>query len=105
MKKFLIICFFGLCLILSGLSLKAGAWLMSYDIEVNYRTLEKELSDTEVEHYNNTILTNKKLKFEEGYQNVRYDKVKETRTKKLFGWETKIDTLESYVKLENCNCN
>lgn len=104
MKKLLVFSFFGLCLCLTVFGMKTGAYLSMNNTEVNYRTLEETLDDTQVEEYNKLKSFEKPLEIREGYSNVLYNEIKETRTKTLFGWDTKVDTLKTYVKLESCNC-
>lgn len=100
MKKFLVFSFFGLCLTLTVFGMRAGEFLSMKNTEVNYRTLEYDLSDTEVEEMNAKKLFERPLEIKEGYYNCLYNEIKETRTKTFFGWGTKVDTLKTYVRLK-----
>lgn len=97
MKKIIIGGYFIGMFLLTFLVVKATATYKSDRVEVKYRQHEKELSDTEIAQLNITPQENKNV--------VQKWKTKETRTKSLFGWETKIDTIEQpstwYV---DCNC-
>lgn len=104
MKKFLIISFFVLSLVVSVFGMRTVASFRMKDSEVNYRKLSRTLTDTEVEDYNKRKMFERPLEIKDGYNNVRYDEVRETRVKTLFGWETKVDTIKTYVSLEDCGC-
>lgn len=104
MKNFLILSFFALFITLSVFAMKAGAMFRLEGTEVNYRTLTHTISDTEVENYNKQKYFTSPLEIREGFKNIRYDEIKETRTRTLTGWETKVDTVKTYVKLEACGC-
>lgn len=97
MKKLIIFGYFASVLLLTLLVVKVTATYASGPIEVKYREHSRELSDTEISQRG--IIPTKGKDVEEKW------KTKETRTKGLFGWETKIDTIEApqtyYV---DCQC-
>ena len=98
MKKILIAGYFVGMLLITYLTAKAVSTYKSDDVEVKFRKHEHELSDSEISQSN--------IVPKEGKNIVTKWETKETRTKKLFGWETKIDTI---VKPEtfyvDCNCH
>lgn len=86
MKKILIMSYFFGMLLLTFLTTKAVALYSSDNVEVKYREFNNELSDTEID--------SKHIMKEHNYRYFERIQTKETRTKKLFGWETKIDTID-----------
>ena len=104
MKKLLITGYFIGMLLLTFLVAKAVGTYKNGDTEIKYRKLSKDISDIEMEEYNRRGTFEKQMEHKGGFEFVRYDEVKETRTKKMFGWETKIDTIKTYVLQESCGC-
>lgn len=86
MKKFIIAGYFVGTILLTYLTVILSATYLSGDVEVKYRDHEHTLSDTEISEYQITPM--------EGKNVVMRWQTKETRTKKLLGWDTKIDTTE-----------
>lgn len=73
--------------------------------EIEFKTLKKKLSDTEIEFYNRSGTFEKQISpAEEGYRNYLMNEVKITRKRNGFGWETKTDTLKTYVSKDKCGC-
>jgi hypothetical protein len=105
MKKLLVPGFFILSILLTAFVTTAVATIKLEDGEVEFTTLSHTLSDTEVNEANTKDLYTTKLNVRSGYRNVRNDDVKITRYKKILGWETKVDTLKSYVTEEYCGCD
>ena len=97
MKKTLIAGYFIGMSLLTFVVAKAMATYKSGTIEVIYRQHDRELSDTESSTRHIIPVKGKDI--------VEKWDTKETRTKSLFGWETKIDTTTYpttfYV---DCNC-
>ena len=97
MKKLLIATYFVGMLMITYLTAKAVSTYKSENVEVKYRKHEYELSDTEI--------SKRGIKPVDGKNVVEKWETKETRTKTLLGWETKIDTIKSpetfYV---DCGC-
>lgn len=85
MKKLLISGYFVGMLLLTYVVVKGAATYLGEPVEINFRTLTHDLNDTEMDQHH--------FQREEHVDYVRETKLKETRTKKFFGWETKIDTL------------
>jgi hypothetical protein len=85
MKKILIISYFVGMSLVTYLTAKAVSTYKSDDIEVKFRKHERELSDTEI--------SQAYIKPVSGKNVVEKWETKETRTKTLLGWETKIDTI------------
>jgi hypothetical protein len=85
MKKVLITGYFVSMVLLTFIAVKATATYKSGPVEVNFVNREHKLNDTEVAEHGWVK--------EENIDNIEIFKIKETRTKKLFGWDTKIDTL------------
>ena len=104
MKKLIIIGFFLFMIILTFVVVHATASILMTKTEINYRKLTHTLSETEVDNYNKLKILQKPLIIKEGYNLIRYDEIKETRTRKILGWSTKVDTLVSYVNQEDCGC-
>lgn len=105
MKKILVPGFFILSLLLTLLVTTSVATLRLKDGEVEFKTLEHTLTDTEIDYANRNKLYDSKIIVEQGFQNIRKDEIKITRTKNIIGWEEKVDTLKSYVNHVECNCN
>ena len=97
MKKILISGYFVGMLLLTYLTAKAISTHTAENIEVKYRKHEKELNDSEISARGIIPKENKKV--------VEKWATKETRTKRLLGWETQVETIEQpstwYV---DCNC-
>ena len=97
MKKLLIATYFVGMLMITYLTAKAVSTYKSENVEVKFRKHEHELSDSEISQSN--------IVPKEGKNVVTKWETKETRTKTLLGWETKIDTIKSpetfYV---DCGC-
>jgi hypothetical protein len=104
MKKLLITGYFVVTLLLTFLVAKAVGTYKNGNVEIKYRKLSQDISDVEMEDYNRRGVFEKQMEHKEGFEFVRYDEVKETRTKKMFGWETKVDTIKSYILQEECGC-
>ena len=97
MKKTLIIGYFVGMLLITFLVAKATATYNSGSVEVKYRKHEHELNDTEISDANITPVTGKNV--------VMKWETKETRTKNLLGWETKIDTtIKPSTFYVDCGC-
>jgi len=98
MKKILITSYVVGMLLLTFLVAKATAIYKSGEVEVKYRKHERELNDTEISQRHVRPLPSKNV--------IEKWQTKETRTKTVFGWETKIDTITTpqtfYV---DCGCN
>ncbi len=104
MKKFIITSFFVLVFLLTfGIVYSYRVVTMPKE-EVSFETYKDKLSDTEIEGYNKKKTFQTPITPEEGYRNIRYDEVKITRKRTEFGWDTKIDTLKTYVLKEKCGC-
>lgn len=97
MKKILIAGYFIGMLLLTYATAKSIGTYKSDKVEVKYREHEKTLSDNEINQLGILPKENKKI--------IQKWKTKETRTKSLFGWDTKIETIEEpstwYV---DCGC-
>lgn len=97
MKKIIIGGYFIGMFLLTFLVVKATATYKSGSEEIKYRKHEYELNDTEI--------SNAGIKPVEGKNVIMKWETKETRTKSLLGWETKIDTISQpatwYV---DCGC-
>ena len=97
MKKILIAGYFIGMLLITYVTAKAVATYKSDNIEVKYRKHEHELSDSEISQSN--------IVPKEGKNVVSKWETKETRTKTLLGWETKIDTIVKPETLYvDCGC-
>jgi hypothetical protein len=105
MKKLLVPGFFILSILLTAFITTAVATIKLEDNEVEFRTLSHTLSDTEINEANTKKLYTSNIEFKEGYKNIRKDDVKINKYKKILGWETRVDTLKSYVTQEYCGCN
>lgn len=98
MKKLLISGYFVGMLLLTYITAKAVGTYKSDNVEVKYLNHEKELTDTEMNQYG--------IQPKEGKNVVMKWKTKETRTKKLFGWDTQVETIEQpSTWYEDCKCN
>lgn len=93
MKKIIISTFFMLMFGLTYLMAKTVGTYKSGKVEVKYRTLDRELTETEI--------ALSKIRHEDGKKVVEYTHLVETRTKKLLGWDVKIDTTSLYTVYEN----
>ena len=105
MKKILVPGFFILSILLTAFVTTAVATVKLEDGEVEFATLSHTLSDTEINEANTKKLYTGKIELKEDYENVRKDEVKITKHKKIIGWESKVDTLKTYVTQEFCGCN
>lgn len=85
MKKIIIGSYFVGMFLLTFLVVKATATYKSGSEEVKYRKHERELNDTEISQSG--------IQPREGKNVIMKWETKETRTKSLLGWETKIDTI------------
>lgn len=90
MKKIIIGGFFVLFLGLSYFTMMATVFLRMGPVNVVVSEVEKILTYDEIDNINKK--NQYKLYYSREYRNVW--KIKTTRTLKLFGWETKIDTLD-----------
>jgi hypothetical protein len=105
MKKLLVPGFFILSILLTAFVTTAVATVKLEDGEVEFETLNHTLSDTEIDEANTKKLYTRKIEIKRDYRNVRKDEVKITKHKKFIGWETKVDTLKTYVEQEYCGCD
>lgn len=97
MKKTLIIGYFVGMALLTFVVSKAMATYKSGSIEVTYRQFDRELNDTESSLRGISPVKGKNI--------VEKWQTKETRTKGLFGWETKIDTtVKPATFYVDCGC-
>jgi hypothetical protein len=87
MKKFIIVSYFILMFSLTYIGAKSAIFMRFSDIEIKNRESEHTLNDTEIEKNH--------IEKEEGKKVVQVIHTKETRTKTLYGWDTKIDTVSS----------
>lgn len=105
MKKYIIPSFFVLIFLLTFGAVYSYRVITIPEEEVSFETYRDKLSDTEVEEYNKKKTFQTPLVPEEGHVHVRHDEVKIIRKRTDFGWETKIDTLKTYVlKEKGCGC-
>lgn len=97
MKKILIVGYFVGMSLLTYLTAKAVGVYKSDNTEVKFRKHERELSDTEIaQRYIQPV---------NGKDVVEKWETKETRTKTLLGWETKIETIkEPQTFYVDCSC-
>lgn len=97
MKKLIIGGYFVGMFLITFIVAKATATYTSDKTEVKYRQHERELSDTEI--------SQRGIQPVQGRNVVEKWETKETRTKKLIGWETDIETIKQpqtyYV---DCGC-
>ena len=97
MKKILIIGYFVGMSLVTYLTAKAVSTYKSDDMEVKFRKHERELSDTEISQAHINPVDGKNV--------VEKWETKETRTKTLLGWETKIDTIgRPQTYYVDCGC-
>ncbi len=97
MKKILIASYFVGMSLLTYLTAKAVSTYKSDRVEVKFRKHERELSDTEIAQRNIKPVENKNV--------IEKWETRETRTKTLLGWETKIDiTTEPGTYYVDCGC-
>ncbi len=104
MKKYIIPSFFALVILVTLALFYSFRIISMPKEEVTYEKYRDKLSDTEVDLYNKKKTFQTPLGHKEGFKNVRYDEVKITRKRTDFGWETKVDTLKTYVLSEECGC-
>lgn len=84
-------------LLLTFFVANATATYKSGEVEVKYRKHERELSDTEISQRRIIPVHNKDV--------VEKWETKETRTKNIIGWETKIDTtVNPQTFYVDCGC-
>lgn len=102
MKKILIPAFFVGMILLTYVVAVAMTSARMDDTNVSFRTAEYELSDSEVAAVNYTRSEANKFPTEKTDIIKCYD-LKETRTKKFFGWDLKVDTLKDYYKIRTHN--
>lgn len=104
MKKYIIASFFVLVFLLTfGIVYSYRVVTMPKE-EITFETYKDRLSDTEIEEYNRKKILQTPITPQEGYWDIRHDEVKITRKRTEYGWETKIDTLKSYIVKEKCGC-
>jgi len=104
MKKILIPAFFVGMILLSYLVAKAAAtFKMDDKNEILYTTYKDELSDSEVTDINYNRGSYPHLKTGDRVTNYKCYDVKETRTKKIFSWDLKVDTINTYYVTEDGN--
>ena len=97
MKKTLIVGYFVGMLLITFLVAKATATYSSGHVEVKYRKHERELNDTEISQARIIPVTGKNV--------VEKWETKETRTKTMSGWDTKIDTtVQPTTFYVDCGC-
>jgi transcription antitermination factor NusA-like protein len=97
MKKILIVSYFVGMSLVTYLTAKAISTYKSDDIEVKYRKHENELSDTEISQRGITPVDGKNV--------IEKWETKETRTKTLLGWDTKIETIvQPQTYYVDCGC-
>lgn len=101
MKKILIPAFFVGMILLSYVVAKATASVRMDDNDLHYTTYKEELSDNEVMAINQNRAANDQLIVAERVDIFLCHEVRETRTKGLFGWDLKVDTLKSYYLTED----
>ncbi len=105
MKKYIIPGFFILMLGLTLTVIYSFRVVTMPEQEVEFRKDRDKLSDTEVSELNKGKRFEKVIPFaQDGKSNYLYNELKITRTKNGFGWETKIDTLKTYIIEEDCGC-
>jgi hypothetical protein len=97
MKKILIVGYFVCMSIVTYATAKLISTYKSDNVEVKFRKHENELSDTEI--------SQRYIQPRDGKNVVEKWETKETRTKTLFGWETKIDTtVQPQTYYVDCGC-
>ena len=85
MKKILIASYFVGMLLLTYVVVKAAATYKNGPVEVRLRKIKIDLNDDEISKAWGTK--------DDNYEYYREYSIKETRTKKWFGWETSRDTV------------
>lgn len=98
MKKILIPAFFVGMISVTYLVAKATSTYRLNDTDIMFKTYENSLSDDEISALNDAHRFVTPLPTDGSSVHACYD-VKEIRTKKLFGWDLKVDTLKSYVNI------
>ncbi len=97
MKKILIVGYFVGMSLVTYATAKVISTYKSDKVEVKYRKHEYELSDTEISQRGINPVDGKNV--------VEKWETKETRTKTLLGWETKIDTtVQPATFYVDCGC-
>lgn len=97
MKRILIVSYFVGMSLITYFTAKAISTYKSDDVEVKFRKHEHELSDTEI--------SQRYIQPKDGKNVVEKWETKETRTKTLLGWETKIETIgEPQTYYVDCGC-
>ena len=97
MKKLLISGYFIGMLLITYLTAKAVSTYRSDNVEVKFRKHEHKLSDSEI--------SQRYIQPRDGKNVVEKWETKETRTKTLLGWETKIDTtINPETFYVDCDC-
>lgn len=97
MKKLILAGYFVGMLLLTFLVAKATATYKSGDVEVKYRKHERELNDTEISQRGIKPVENKNV--------IEKWETKETRTKNILGWDTKVETIvQPQTFYVDCGC-
>jgi hypothetical protein len=105
MKKYIIPIFFVSVLVFSVIISYGYRVITMPKEEIEYKTQKNKLSDTEVEMINRGGEFEKQiLPAEDGYRNYLIYELKITRKRNGFGWTTKVDTLKSYIRKDECGC-
>lgn len=86
--------------VLSYCMVKAAMFVKMDKVDITYVEHDHSLSDTEIEHYNKIGFFDKKIGTDHKFNEVFVRKLKITRIKRIFGWTTKIDTIETYERSE-----
>lgn len=102
MKKILIPAFFVGMILLTYVIATATTSMRMDDENIRFETYKHELSDNEIAKINYTRPANNQLPTD-GRDIIDCYDVKEIRTKKFFGWNLKVDTLKSYLLIEEKN--
>jgi len=97
MKKVIIYGYFLLIGVLSFFLVKGASSLNMGETDINFRKLEHKLSDKEI--------IDAHIQKKDRMEYVKYYETVETRTKKFFGWDTKIDTIKIAIMERDCGCN
>jgi hypothetical protein len=98
MKKILIPAFFVGMILVTYLVAKATTTQRIKDNDIMFKKYTNEISDDEISAMNDAHRFVTPLPTENATVRACYD-VKETRTKKFFGWDLKVDTLKSYIEI------
>ena len=97
MKKILIVGYFVGMSLVTYATAKIISTYKSDNVEVKFRKHERELTDTEI--------SRAYIKPVNGKNVVEKWETKETRTKTLFGWDTKVETIvEPQTFYVDCGC-